>query len=134
MGDLPAAFQGTTTMVSCLGGNDGTAFAEMIPALGNITYLWDDPSAQTTQTAIGLTAGNYSCTITSDVGCFGVVLVTVTEIPGMIGTITSQTDVTCNSGNDGMIEVNVIQGTPPYSYSWDNSSSITNMANDLIVG
>ena len=134
VGDLPAAFQGTTSMVSCVGGNDGTAFAEMIPALGNITYLWDDPSAQTTQTAIGLTAGNYSCTITSDVGCFGVVLVTVTEIPGMIGTITSQTDVTCNSGNDGMIEVNVTQGTPPYSYSWDNSSSITNISNDLIVG
>ena len=134
VGDTPAAFQGTTTIISCPGGNDGTAFAEMVPPLGNITYLWDDPAAQTTQTATGLTVGQYTCTITSDIGCSGTVVLDVTEIPGMIGNIVNQTDVTCNSGNDGMIEVNVIQGTPPYTYSWDNSSSNSNIANDLMVG
>lgn len=135
VGDNPAAFQGSTTLVSCPGGSDGTAFAEMIPVLGNnITYLWDDPAAQTTQTATGLSAGAYSCTVTSDIGCLGVVNVNVTEIPGMIGNIVNQTDVTCNSGSDGSIQVNVIQGTAPYSYAWDNSSSTANTANDLSVG
>ena len=134
IGDTPAAFQGNTTIVSCPGGNDGTAFAEMVPPLGNITYLWNDPAGQTTQTAVGLAAGQYTCTITSDIGCAGVVVVDVTEIPGMIGNIVNQTDVTCNSGNDGMIQVNVVQGTGPYSYSWDNSTSTSNIANDLAVG
>lgn len=132
--DTPAAFQGTTTLVSCPGGNDGTAFAEMVPVLGNITYQWDDPMMQTTQTATGLAAGNYSCTITSDIGCTGVVNLVVSEIPGMIGAISAQTDVTCNSSNNGMIEVTIVQGTAPYTYSWDNSSSTTNIANDLYVG
>ena len=134
VGDTPANFQGSTTVVSCPGGSDGTAFAEMVPQLGNVTYQWNDPAMQTTQTATGLTAGQYTCTITSDIGCSGDVVVDVTEIPGMIGNIVDQSDVTCNSGNDGMIEVEVIQGTAPYYYSWDNSASTSNIANDLMVG
>lgn len=132
--DTPAQFQGSTTVVSCPGGNDGTATAEMVPVLGNVTYQWDDPLGQTTQTAVGLTAGTYNCTVTSDIGCSDVVTVNVTEIPGMIGVITSQSDATCNSGNDGVIEVDVQQGTPPYTYSWDNSTSTSNIANDLYAG
>ena len=106
----------------------------MVPPIGNVTYLWDDPMAQTTSTAVGLTAGTYNCTITSDVGCQNVVSVNVTEIPGMIGNIVSQSDATCNSHNDGSIQINVVQGTAPYTYSWDNSTSTSNTANDLYAG
>jgi gliding motility-associated-like protein len=134
VGDTPAAFNGTTTLVSCPGGTDGTATANMVPVLGNITYLWDDPLAQTTQTAVNLSAGNYTCLVTSDVGCTGTVNVTVSEIPGMLATFTNAVDATCNSGNDGILEVTVTQGTAPYSYSWDNSTSILNTANDLYAG
>ena len=134
VGDTPAIFQGTTTNVTCPGGSDGTAFAEIIPANGTITYQWDDPLAQTTQTATGLSAGNYSCIISSDIGCLDTVELVVTEIPGMIATIVSKTDVSCYTGNDGIIDVDIIQGSPPYSYVWDNSASTTNIANDLVVG
>jgi gliding motility-associated-like protein len=134
VGDTPANFQGSFTLVSCPGGADGTATAVMVPMLGNITYLWNDPAAQTTSTAVGLAAGQYTCTITSDIGCQGNVVVNVTEIPGMIGNITDNQDVTCNSGNDGIIEVMITQGTAPYTYIWDNSTSISNTATDLMVG
>jgi gliding motility-associated-like protein len=135
IGDTPAAFQGSTTLVSCPGGNDGTATGTMVPVIGNVTYQWDAAAGnQITQTAIGLSAGQYTVDITSDIGCVGTVTVQVTEIPGMIGNIVSQSDVTCNSGNNGEIDVNVIQGTPPYSYSWDNSISTTNIASDLYAG
>lgn len=132
--DTPAIFQGSSTLVTCGGGNDGTAFAEMIPPLGNITYQWDDPNAQTTQTATGLAAGQYTCVVTSDIGCFGSVLVDVQVIPPLTVTISAQTDVTCNSANDGMITLETTQGTAPYSYVWNNSVSTTNIANDLYVG
>ncbi len=134
VGDTPATFQGSTTLVSCPGGNDGTAFAEMIPMLGTVTYLWDDPAAQTTQTATGLIAGTYTCIVTSDIGCFGTVILTVVEIPGMVGVITSQTDPSCNSGTDGIIDVSVNQGTSPYTYTWDNSASTSSQATGLSVG
>ncbi len=134
VGDTPATFQGSFNQVSCPGGNDGTATAQMTPMLGNLTYQWDDPAAQTTQTAVGLTAGQYTCVVTSDIGCQGNVVVNVTEIPGMIGNIVTHSDVTCNSGNDGVLEVNVTQGTGPYTYVWDNSTSTSSIANDLMVG
>jgi len=134
VGNTPAAFTGTTTLISCPGGSDGSATATMTPALGTVSYLWNDPLAQTTATATGLSAGSYTCTVTSSVGCTGTVNVTVTEIPGMIATITNQVDATCNSDNDGIIEVTVTQGTPIYSYSWDNSTSTANIANDLYAG
>ena len=44
VGDTPAQFQGSTTLVSCPGGNNGTAYAEMVPVLGNVSYEWYDAS------------------------------------------------------------------------------------------
>lgn len=134
VGDTPANFAGSSTLITCPGGNDGTATATMLPALGTVTYLWDDPAAQTTATATGLTAGTYTCTITSSVGCTGTVTVTVDEISGLTGSFTTISDVTCNSDNDGVLGVTISQGTAPYSYSWDNSTSISNIANDLYAG
>ena len=134
IGDTPASYTSSSTIVSCPGGNDGTATASMVPPLGNITYEWDDPAMQTTQTAVGLAAGTYNCTITSDIGCSNVIPVTVTEIPGMVANFTTVTDVTCNSGNNGILTVNVVDGTAPYTYSWDNSTSTSSTANDLYAG
>lgn len=37
------------------------------------TYLWNDPLNQTTQTASNLVAGNYSVTVTDNIGCYIIV-------------------------------------------------------------
>lgn len=134
VGNNPVSFPTSVTTVSCPGGSDGTATAQMSPVLGNISYQWNDPNNQTTSTATGLAAGTYDCLITSDVGCSETVTVTVTEIPGMNVQVVNQVDVTCNSGNDGIAEIAVTAGTPPYTYSWTGSNSITNIATDLFVG
>lgn len=134
VGNTPANYTSSSTIISCPGGNDGTATATMTPALGTVSYLWNDPAGQTTQTATGLTAGTYTCNITSSVGCTGTVTVNVTEIPGMQANFTTITDATCNSLNDGVLGVTVTAGTTPYTYSWDNSTSTANIANDLLAG
>jgi gliding motility-associated-like protein len=131
VGDTPASFTSTTTQVSCAGGSDGTATAIMTPLLGNVTYQWDDPNNQTDSIATGLTAGVYTCTITSSIGCSGSVSVTVTEIPNLTLSISNQLDVSCNSGSDGIADISVTDGTQPYSYSWDFSNSTSNIASDL---
>ena len=129
-----ASYSATGTLISCPNGTDGTATAVMTPAIGNITYLWDDPLGQTTQTATGLSSGTYSCTVTSDVGCSGTASVTINEIPEMTAILSNQVDVSCNSGNDGVLNWVISNGTAPYSFAWDNSNSITSEANDLVVG
>jgi gliding motility-associated-like protein len=134
VGDTPAQFTATTTLVSCAGGSDGTATATMTPPLGTITYQWSDPQNQTTQTATNLAAGTYTCTVTASIGCSGIVTATVTEIPGLTLNIANQTDVTCNSGSDGTATITATQGTSPYTFTWDQSISTTNSANDLDFG
>ncbi|AEA42515.1 gliding motility-associated C-terminal domain-containing protein [Fluviicola taffensis] len=131
-----AIFSGVSTLVSCPGGNNGTATATMTPPLGTVFYNWYDAGGQTTQTATGLTAGTYHCVVSTSVstGCTDTVEVVVTEIPGMVSTITNQVDVTCNSANDGIVEVSVINGTAPYTYSWSSSVSTGPLANDLFAG
>lgn len=129
-----ATFSGTGTQVSCPGGNDGTATATMNPLLGTVSYNWYDAGGQTTQTITGLTAGTYHCEVSSTTGCIDTVEVVVTEIPGMVATIINQQDVTCNSANDGVIEISVVNGTAPYAYSWDASASTGPLANDLFAG
>ncbi len=124
---------GTTTPVSCPGGNDGTATAAVNPPTPGTTYNWFEDGGQTTATATGLAAGVHRVEIISGSGCIDTLSVTVTELPGMVATHTL-TDVTCNSGSDGIATINVTSGTAPYTYAWDQSVSTTNVATDLIVG
>lgn len=125
---------GTTTQVSCAGGSDGTATATMTPAGATTTYLWNDPMAQTSQTAVGLSAGSYMCTITSSNGCTSTVNVTITEITPMTAVISSKVDVNCHAANNGIINLAVGAGTMPYTYNWSGSSSTGPTASDLYVG
>ena len=132
VGDSPADFSATATLASCLAGTDGTATAIMTPSDGTETFLWSD--GQITATATGLQAGTYTCAITGSSGCVGNVSINVEEIPSMTLSIVNQNDALCNSLNDGMIEVGVVLGTAPYSYTWNQSSSLSNMASDLYAG
>ncbi len=50
-------------------GCNGSANVVVNGGLSPYTYAWNDPMAQTTATATGLCAGNYTCTVTDAAGC-----------------------------------------------------------------
>ena len=60
--------------------------------------------------------------------------VNVTQIPYLNLVISNQQDITCNSANNGIATITVTQGTLPYSYTWNTSSSVSNTANNLVPG
>lgn len=66
------------------GGGNGTATASGVGGVPPLSYLWNDPAAQTTSTATGLWGGSYKCTITDNVGCSKVVTVVVGGPPNGI--------------------------------------------------
>jgi len=67
-------FDIVTTPPSCPTCNDGTAsIINLTGGCPPYAFLWDDPSAQTTQTASGLTFGNYSVTVIDGGCCPGVI-------------------------------------------------------------
>jgi gliding motility-associated-like protein len=130
--DTPASFSATTTPVSCPGGSDGTATANVTPATGAINYQWSN--GQTTQTATGLAAGNYWCYASNATGCSDTIYVTITEIPPMVLTASNVIDANCYTIANGQATINVTQGTAPYAYDWDISASLANTALDLPAG
>jgi gliding motility-associated-like protein len=135
--DVPNDQPGATssaTLESCSGSSDATATAEMLPPVGNLSYSWDDPLNQTTQTAVGLTAGTYTCTITSDQNCTVSTTVTVQVGNPMVPSLGSIVDVNCNSSNNGGASVTVTGGNQPFTYSWSGSNLNTQIVNDLYAG
>lgn len=130
--DTPANFSYTSTQVSCPGGSDGTATANVTPATGVITYQWS--TGANTQTVTGLSAGNYWCYASNATGCSDTIYVTVTEIPAMILSAVNIVDANCYTFANGQATIDVIQGTAPYTYDWDISSSLAATALDLPAG
>ncbi|MFB9075865.1 T9SS type A sorting domain-containing protein [Flavobacterium procerum] len=120
------------TDVLCNGTNTGSATVIPSGAAGPFTYAWA-PSGGTADTATGLTAGNYSVTITAGNGCSIVKNFTITQ-PNAITIISSQTNVSCNSGSNGSATVNVSGGTGGYSYAWAPTGGNTNTATGLAAG
>jgi subtilisin-like proprotein convertase family protein len=94
-----------------------------ITATGNgLTYLWSNGA--TTEDISGLSAGNYSCTITNGQGCsLNTGSITLINSPGNM-TVSNQsvTAATCSLSN-GAIDVNIFGGQSPFTYSWSNGAT-----------
>jgi uncharacterized repeat protein (TIGR01451 family) len=108
----------TTTNANCTNGTAvaGTPSAGAVPPY---TYLWSNGA--TTPSIIGLSAGNYSYTITDALGCAASVAGTV--IQGITITApTTSTAATCIASN-GSVTATGAGGTAPYSYVWSNGAT-----------
>ncbi len=113
---------GSTTDVSCFGGSDGHIEGGASGGTPPYTYLWSNGA--TTQNISGLTAGTYTVTPTDAVGCYtftsrviGQPTLLVVEEIAVI------TNVLCNGGNNGAIDITVNGGTAPYGYLWSNGAT-----------
>lgn len=128
----PSVLAATTsqTNISCNGGNNGSATVSASGGTSPYSYLWS-PSGGTGATASNLSFGNYSCTITDSKGCSLVKSFSITQ-PAVLVASTSQTNVSCNGGNNGNASVVPSGGTTPYLYSWSpggaTSASVSNLA------
>ncbi|MDO8365778.1 MAG: gliding motility-associated C-terminal domain-containing protein [Saprospiraceae bacterium] len=116
--------------IMCLGQANGAISVQVQGGTLPISYLWDDPNAQITSTAINLSAGNYTVTITDANGCSISTSTSVTQPPQLTVTIT-QTNVTCINFGDGTATAIPTGGVDPYTYSWGaigTTQTITNLA------
>ncbi|MGD1847319.1 MAG: T9SS type A sorting domain-containing protein [Salibacteraceae bacterium] len=127
--DVQATISGQTP-TSCNGDCDGTATVTGISGTGNYTYLWDAAAAnQTTATATGLCAGNYSVTVSDGLGST-VASASVSE-PGVLSAGASSTVDETFNGNDGEISLNVSGGTSPYTIAWTGPNGYTGNGSNI---
>jgi gliding motility-associated-like protein len=115
------------TPTSCAAAN-GTA---TVTTTGNgpFTYSWS-PNVSTTNSAIGLTSGVYTVTITDQTtGCSAIDTIHV-NANNTLNVNTSWSDSIC-PGNSATLTANVISGTPPIIYTWSNS--LPNQASNTVT-
>ena len=125
----PVATITSVTNVTCYGSYSGTATVTVTNGTAPYSYNWSN--GQTTQTATGLAAGVYYCTIHDANGCMAVTSsVTITQPIQLAATLTVN-NVNCTGMPLGSASVSVTGGTPPYHYAWSTgavSSSVSNLA------
>lgn len=97
-------------------------------------YMWDSNTGNATSDVVtALTAGVYSVTVSDDIGCSAVDSIILTESAAFTLAVDSLQNVTCNGGNDGLIEITIGGATPPYAYSWSNGATTDDLTG-LIAG
>ena len=114
------------------GNGGGTINLTVIGGVTPYSYSWSNGSTNEDQTL--LSAGTYSVIITDGVGCtLSSVDYTVTNSPTDLTILSIDiTNENCNDGA-GAIDINVINGTLPYTYTWSNSD-VTEDLSDLSAG
>jgi gliding motility-associated-like protein len=127
------ALASTTTQnnVSCYGGSNGSASVIATGGTPPFTYLWNN--GQTTSSATGLIAGNYSATINDSKGCTTTASVSISQPIAPLASTTSQNNVSCFGESSGSASVIPTGGTSPYAYLWNNGQTSAT-ATALIAG
>lgn len=119
----PAAalsISGVVANVSCFGANDGSIVTTISGGTAPYVYSWNQGAIAKDIAAQG--PGGYQLTVTDANGCSFTESFTITG-PDVLQATTSVTNLSCNAAGDGEIDLTVIGGTMPYSYTWSNGST-----------
>jgi large repetitive protein len=124
----PVAVTASGTNPTCFGTCNGTLNAgNATGGTGTYTYSWNS-GLGAGQSKTGVCAGTYTVTATDGNGCPATANVTITA-PPQITIATTQTNVSCNGGTNGTINVNPSGGTGTYTYAWTGGLTGQNPTN-----
>src|SRR5690606_32334068 len=71
-------------------------------------------------------AGTYIVTVTDANSCTDTASVTITE-PTALSASAITTNVSCNGGSNGTVDLTVTGGTAPYTFVWGNTATTEDM-------
>jgi hypothetical protein len=118
----PTALGLTSSAVNAAcGKNNGSASVVVSGGVKPYTYSWT-PSGGTKDTAKGLSAGSYTCSVTDSNGCPNFAIALISDTTTLTDSLTI-IDPTCNSSCNGMVIAKAKGGTPPYTYSWSTGAT-----------
>ena len=104
--------------VTCNGETNGSIFLTV--SEGNPDYIYQWSNGGTSQSINQLTSGTYFVQVTDQNGCFDYTSFEITEPLPLILSTNIIPDL---GNNDGAINLNIMGGTPNYSFQWSNGST-----------
>lgn len=122
----------TGTDVTCYSACDGSAYVTVSGGTAPFSYLWDDPAGSVTDTVVGLCAGAYTVTVTDANNCDFIAPVTISEPDSIEISFSGIVNLQCDGECIGEATADVIGGTGPYTYQWDDALSQTSQAADSL--
>lgn len=122
--DLDLEF--TKVDIDCAGNASGSATAVFSGGDEPYSYLWSTGASGATIS--NLTAGTYSVTVSDANGCSANGSVNIFA-PAPINGFLTVTRPLCNGDETGAIDLNVVGGTPPYSYQWSTGATTQDISN-----
>ena len=132
----PTALSATNNPVniSCFGGSTGSVSSFPAGGTSAYTYSWS-PSGGTAQSATGLPAGTYTCTIKDAHGCVTTTTAILSQPPSLPSATNAKTTmVSCFGLKNGSDSVAANGGTAGYIYSWSPSGGTAPKASGLAAG
>ena len=124
-------FDTTITNVTCYNGTDGEIDL-IINGTPPYTYSWSQGSSS--NLISNLSAGDYTASVTDNIGCELINTFTIIQ-PTLIQAQSIPTNTLCIGSADGQINLSVSEGTPGYTFAWnDVNSQTTEDATGLIAG
>ncbi|MBI3512381.1 MAG: gliding motility-associated C-terminal domain-containing protein [Bacteroidetes bacterium] len=131
--DFTAIIDPMTSNVTCNGFNNGSATVNISGGSPPFTYSWSTVPIQTTSTAINLSPGTYTCTITDAHGCTGTATVQITQPPPIVLNAAGFA-TTCYNTCNGQAVVIPSGGSGGFSYVWLPGNITTAAATNLCPG
>lgn len=112
--------------VPCFGKKEGTITSTVSGGSAPYSYLWSN--GETTPHLTGIAAGFYSLEVKDAVAAVVKVEITLTEpeplkVKPTVSSFENGENISCFECNNGWIQIVTTQGTPPYTYAWDDSPS-----------
>lgn len=121
----PIAIAATIDDVNCYGMSDGAV--DIAVTGGTLPYSYSWSNGATTEDIASIIADNYVVTITDGNLCTHSQTYIVPQPSQALVATLEPVKVKCHGGLDGEISSTVTGGTLPYSYSWSNGSTLSNL-------
>ncbi len=113
--------------INCYDGNDGSIEISIDGGSAPFSFNWSNGA--TTEDVTGLYIGSYQVVVVDANLCVDSADYTLTQPDSAVILSFAVTNVACNGGSDGSIDMSVEGGVRPYDYLWSNNATTQDIMN-----